>query len=105
MAITHAALFDEDNFRTATDRVLVEATGGDSDMVMRKVLDHILSTLNSLTFVKPDAAEILFADPQDSQSLVVAYSTNNPDIGVRVDIGPAYAATPSPRHRGAAAGD
>jgi signal transduction histidine kinase len=86
MAITHAALFDEDNFRTATDRLLVDATSGDSEEVMRQVLDHILSTLNSLTFVKPDAADILFADPQDSQALVVAYSTNSADIGVRVGI-------------------
>jgi nitrogen-specific signal transduction histidine kinase len=87
MAITHAALFDEDIFRKATDTLLVEATANDNDVVMRKVLDHILGTLSSLTFVKPDAAEILFADPQDGQSLVVAYSTNNADIGVRVDIG------------------
>ena len=86
MALSHAALFDEDNFRNATDRLLVEATRYDSDMVMRQVLDHILSALNSLAFVKPDAAEILFADPQDGQSLIVAYSTNNADIGVRVDI-------------------
>ena len=87
MAISHAALFDEDDFRNATDRLLVEATRRDGDMVMREVLDRILSALNSLAFVKPDAAEILFADPQDGQSLVVAYSTNNADIGVRVDIG------------------
>lgn len=87
MAITHAALFDEDNFRTATDRLLVDATSGDTDAVMRQVLEHILSTLSSLTFVKADAAEILFADPQDSQSLVVVYSTNSADIGVRVNIG------------------
>ena len=87
MAISHAALFDEDDFRNATDRLLVEATRRDGDMVMREVLDRILSALNSLTFVKPDAAEILFADPQDGQSLVVAYSTNVADIGVRVDIG------------------
>ena len=86
LAITHAALFDEDNFRTATDRLLVEATRGDSDMVMRQVLDHILGALSSLAFVKPDAADILFADPQDRESLVVAYSTNNADIGVKVDI-------------------
>ena len=86
MAITHAALFDEDNFRSATERLLVEAASGNSDVIMRQVLDRILSTLNSLTFVKPDAAEILFADPQDAQSLVVAYSTNSADIGVRVDI-------------------
>ncbi len=87
MAITHAALFDEDNFRTATDSLLVDASSGDSDLVMRQVLDHILSTLNSLTFVKPDAADILFADPQDGECLIVAYSTNSADIGVRVDIG------------------
>jgi signal transduction histidine kinase len=87
IAITHAALFDEDNFRSATDRLLVEATTNDSDVVMRKVLDHILSDLKSLAFVEPGAAEILFADPQDRTSLVVAYSTNNADIGVRVDIG------------------
>ncbi len=86
MAITHAALFDEDNFRNATDTLLVEANSSDSDAIMRQVLDHILSTLSLLTFVKPDAADILFADPQDSESLVVAYSTNNVDIGVRVDI-------------------
>jgi hypothetical protein len=77
----------EDDFRNATDRLLVEATRRDGDTVMREVLDRILSALNSLTFVKPDAAEILFADPQDGQSLVVAYSTNVDDIGVRVDIG------------------
>lgn len=87
MAITHAALFDEDNFRTETDRLLVEATVGGTDLVMRQVLDRILSALNSLTFVKPDAADILFADPQDRDSLVVVYSTNSADIGVRVDIG------------------
>ena len=87
MAITHAALFDEDNFRSTTDRLLVEAASGDSDAIMRQVLDHILSALNSLTFVKPDAAEILFADPQDRESLIIAYSTNSADIGVRVDIG------------------
>jgi signal transduction histidine kinase len=86
MAITHAALFDEENFRTATDRLLVEATTRDSDVVMRQVLDHILTALNSLTFVKPDAADILFADPQDRDSLVVVYSTNAADIGVRVNI-------------------
>jgi len=87
MAITHAALFDEDNFRTATDRLLVETTDRDSHVVMRQVLDHIVGTLSSLTFVGADAADILFADPQDSTSLVVAYSTNSPDIGIRVDIG------------------
>ncbi len=87
MAITHAALFDEDNFRSATDRLLVEATSSNSGVIMRQVLDHILSALNSLTFVKPDAAEILFADPQDEGSLVIAYSTNSADIGVRVDVG------------------
>jgi signal transduction histidine kinase len=87
MAISHAALFDEDNFRNATDRLLVETTSSDSEMVMRVVLDRILSALSSLAFVKPDAAEILFADPQDGQSLVVAYSTNSADIGVRVGIG------------------
>ena len=86
LAITHAALFDEDNFRSATDKLLVEAVSGNSDMIMREVLDHILSALNSLTFVKPEAAEILFADPQDEQSLVIAYSTNVADIGVRVGI-------------------
>jgi signal transduction histidine kinase len=87
MAISHAALFDEDNFRNATDRLLVEATRRDSDMVMREVLDRILGALHSLAFVQPDAAEILFADPQDGQSLVVAHSTNSADVGVRVDIG------------------
>jgi signal transduction histidine kinase len=87
MAVTHAALFDEDNFRTATDRLLVEAGTGDSDAVMMQVLEEILSTLNSLAFVKPDAADILFADPQDDDYLVVAYSTNSADIGLRIGIG------------------
>lgn len=87
IAITHAALFDEDDFRTATDRLLVEAGSADSGMTMRQVLEEILSALNSIAFLKPDAADILFADPKDDQRLVVAYSTNNADIGVRVDIG------------------
>jgi signal transduction histidine kinase len=86
MAVTHAALFDEDKFRTATDSLLVEATSKDSDVVMRQVLDHILRTLNSLTFVRHDAADILFTDPQNPQALVIAYSTNSADAGVRVDI-------------------
>src|SRR5215469_6824172 len=86
MAITHAALFDEDSFRNATDRLLIEASSGDSDVVMRLVLEQILSTLSLLTFLEVGAAEILFADPQDSQSLVVAHSTNSADIGVRVAI-------------------
>jgi signal transduction histidine kinase len=85
IAITHATLFDEDNFRAETDRLLVEASG-DNRTIMHQVLDHILSALYSLTFLKPDAAEILFADPQDGEVLVVAYSTNKEDIGVRVDI-------------------
>jgi signal transduction histidine kinase len=86
VAITHAALFDEENLRTATDKLLMAGTGVDSDVVMRNVLDQILSTLNSLTFLKPDAAEILFGDPQDAQALVVAYSTNSADIGIRVGL-------------------
>ena len=88
MAITHAALFDEDKFRSATDRLLLEVTSGDSKgaAAMRGVLDHIVTALNSLTFVKPDAADILFADPQDADWLVVAHSTNNADIGLRVGI-------------------
>jgi signal transduction histidine kinase len=86
MAITHAALFDEDNFRTATDRLLVEVTSGDSDVAMRQVLDRILTALNSLAFVQPDAADILFTDPQDGRILQVVYSTNDADIGLRVDI-------------------
>jgi signal transduction histidine kinase len=87
MAITHAALFDEDKFRTTTDSLFAEATTADNEILMRQVLERTLTTLNSLTFVKPDAAEILFADPQEADSLVVAYSTNNADIGVRVDVG------------------
>ena len=86
IAITHAALFDEDSFRTATDRLLVDIALADNDMVMRRVLDHILSALRSLTFVEADAADILFTDPRDSECLVVAYSTNSADIGVRVAI-------------------
>jgi signal transduction histidine kinase len=87
MAITHAALFDEDTFRTATDRLVVQSPPGGSDTVMRQVLEHVRKALDSLAFVQLDAAEILFQDPRDNHSLVVAYSTNNADIGVRVDIG------------------
>lgn len=87
MAITHAALFDEDSFRTATDRLLFESQPGSGDAALHQVLEHIVNALESLAFVHPDAAEILFPDPKDKQSLVVAYSTNNADIGVRVDIG------------------
>jgi signal transduction histidine kinase len=87
VAITHAALFDEDNLRTATDSLLLAGTGRDSDVIMRQVLQQIMDTLSSLTFLEPDAAEILFADPQDKQTLAVAYSTNSADIGIRVDIG------------------
>jgi signal transduction histidine kinase len=86
VAISHAALTDEDNFRTATDKLLFEATRRDSDVVMRQLLDDTVSALNSLAFVRPDAAQILFADSQDDHSLVVAYSTNSADIGVLVDI-------------------
>jgi len=85
-AVAHAALFDEDTFRAETDRELMEAALGGSDTVMEKVLNQIMSTLSSLAFVKPDAADILFADPQDGTRLVVAYSTNAADIGLRVDI-------------------
>jgi signal transduction histidine kinase len=87
MAITHAALFDEDAFRTATDRLLFESLPTGGDAVMHQVLQHILNALDSLAFVHPDAAEILFPDPKDKQFLVIAYSTNRDDIGVRVDIG------------------
>lgn len=86
VAITHAALFDEDNLRSATDGLLVTDTERDSDVVMREVLQRILGSLNSLTFLEPDAAEILFADPQDKEALTVAYSTNSADIGIRVDV-------------------
>jgi signal transduction histidine kinase len=86
VAIAHAALFDEDNLRTTTDKLLLADTGVDNESVMRQVLDQVLGTLNSLTFLKPDAAEILYEHPQDNQALVVAYSTNSADIGVRVSI-------------------
>jgi len=86
MAITHAALFDEDAFRAATDKLLFESLPSGGDMAMHQVLDHILNALDSLAFVHPDAAEILFPDPKDKQYLVIAYSTNRDDIGVRVNI-------------------
>ena len=86
VAITHAALFDEDILRTATDGLLLAGTSRDSDVIMRQVLQQILDTLNSLIFLEPDAAEILFADPQDKETLAVAYSTNSADIGMRVEI-------------------
>jgi signal transduction histidine kinase len=85
-AFAHATLFDEDNLLLSTGSLLVSGAGADNDAIMRQVLDAVLSTLNSLTFLKPDAAEILLADPQDDRSLVVAYSTNSADIGIRVDI-------------------
>jgi signal transduction histidine kinase len=87
VAITHAALFDEDIFQAVTDRLLVEGPASDSEMISRLVYEHILSTLSLLAFVRPDGADILLADPQDQDHLVVACSTNNADIGVRVDIG------------------
>jgi len=87
MAITHAALFDEDTFRTETDRLLMESTSADSVAIMRRVLEEIRRALGQLTFLQADAADILFDDPQDPHCLVVAYSTNSDDIGVRVDIG------------------
>jgi GAF domain-containing protein/two-component sensor histidine kinase len=86
MAITHAALFDEDAFRTATDKLLFESPPGGGDVAMQEVLKHILNALDSLAFVHMDAAEILFPDSQEGNSLTVAYSTNNADIGVRVDM-------------------
>jgi signal transduction histidine kinase len=87
MAITHATLFDEDKFRTETDRLVFASLPGGSDAVMRDVLEHIVNALDSLSFVHTDAAEILFADSPEASSLTVAYSTNNADIGVRVDMG------------------
>ena len=86
LAITHAALFDEDSFRTATDQLLVAARSTDSDTLMRQVLERILTTLRLLTFLETDVAEILFTDPIDKDYLVVAYSTDSADIGVRVAI-------------------
>jgi signal transduction histidine kinase len=86
VAIAHATLFDEDNLRTTTDKLLLADTGLDNEVIMRQVLEQVLRTLNSLTFLKPDAAEILYEHPQDNQALVVAYSTNSADTGVRVDI-------------------
>jgi signal transduction histidine kinase len=84
MAITHAALFDEDHFRTATDKLLFESPAGSGDVAMRQVLDRILTALDSIAFVHADAAEILFPE---GDSLSVAYSTKKEDIGVRVDMG------------------
>jgi nitrogen-specific signal transduction histidine kinase len=84
MAITNAALFDEDAFRTETDRLLFESRAGSADVAMRRVLERILSTLDSIAFVHTDAAEILFPE---GDSLSVAYSTKTEDIGVRVDMG------------------
>jgi len=83
MAITHAALFDEDSFRTETDRLLFDSPVGSGDVAMRQVLERILSALNSIGFVHADAAEILFPE---GDALSIAYSTNTDDIGVRVDI-------------------
>ena len=68
MAITHAALFDgEDVFRTATDRLLFASPPGGNDTVMREVLEHIATALDSLSFVHTDAAEILFADSTEAE--------------------------------------
>jgi signal transduction histidine kinase len=86
MAISHAALFDEDSFRTDTDRLLFASRPGSGDSTMHLVLEHIVNALDSLAFVHMDAAEILFPESQEGTSLTVVYSTNNADIGVRVDI-------------------
>jgi signal transduction histidine kinase len=86
MAITHAALFDEDAFRTATDKLLFASSPGGGDTIMHQVLERIVDALDSLAFVHTDAAEILFPEAQEGNSLTVAYSTNNADIGVRVDM-------------------
>ena len=75
-----------DRFRTETDGLLFGSLPGGSDSVMRDVLEHIVNALDSLSFVRTDAAEILFADSPEADSLTVAYSTNNADIGVRVDM-------------------
>ncbi len=83
MAITHAALFDEDAFRTATDRLLFESQAAGGDVAMRQVLERIMTALDSLAFVDADAAEILFPE---GDSLSIAYSTKTDDIGVRVDM-------------------
>ena len=83
MAITHAALFDEDALRTATDKLLFESPAGSGGVAMRQVLERILRALDSLAFVHADAAEILFPE---GDSLSVAYSTKTEDIGVRVDM-------------------
>ncbi|HTU74765.1 MAG TPA: GAF domain-containing protein [Trebonia sp.] len=94
IAMTHATLFDEDALRIATDNLLMAGTRAnsvraDNEVIMRQVLDAILERLYSLAFLqdKVDAAEILFADPQDDQALVVACSKNDADIGIKVDIG------------------
>jgi GAF domain-containing protein len=47
VAISHAALFDEDHLRTATDGLLIAGTG-DSDVIMRQVLDRILNARRRL---------------------------------------------------------
>ncbi|MGD0242726.1 MAG: GAF domain-containing protein [Streptosporangiaceae bacterium] len=86
MAITHATLFDEDAFRTDTDRLLFASPPGGGDTIMHQVLERIVDALDSLAFVHTDAAEILFPEAQEGNSLTVAYSTNNADIGVRVDM-------------------
>jgi len=84
MAITHAALFDEDAFRTETDKLLFGSPAGSGDVAMHQVLERILNALDSIAFVHTDAAEILFPE---GDSLSVAYSTKTEDIGVRVDMG------------------
>lgn len=84
MAITHAALFDEDAFRSATDKLLFESPAGGGDLAMRQVLERIMNALGSIAFVHADAAEILFPE---GDSLSIAYSTKTEDIGVRVDMG------------------
>lgn len=86
MAIMHAALFDEDQLRTAVDALLLENTDADNEYVLHQVLRRILTTLKSFGFIDADAAEILFVDPQEPDFLVVAHSTNTSDIGVRVGV-------------------
>ncbi len=87
LAIAHATFFDEETLRSDTDALLVLDTGADNDLVVRRALFNILTTIKSLSLIAADGVEVLFVDPQDPNRLVVAHSTNESAIGLRVGIG------------------
>jgi signal transduction histidine kinase len=86
LALSHAALFDEGRLRAEVDNLVLSGTTSDSDLIPHTALQSVLDALRSFGFIEADEAEVLFVDPEDPELLVVAYSTNLTDIGVRVRV-------------------